>query len=155
RAGCEMAKFTDEVIARTEAAEQEARGAKATAVETQQMLVRDGGAPAGFGSKSWGEQFVAADRLKDFADDRSRPGRFRMDVKATITTGATSGGIAPAHRDGEIVTLARETPRIRDLLNVVSVSGNSVEYVAQTSRPTQAAPVAEGALKHEASMALA
>lgn len=150
-----MAKFTDEVIQRTEAAEKAAHGVRATVLDMEQRLARDGGAPGSYGAKSWGEQFVAADRLKDFADDRSRPGRFRMDIKATITTAAGSGGIAPAHRDGEIVTLAREAPRVRDLLNVVAVTGNSVEYVEQTARPTQAATVAEGALKPEAAMGLA
>lgn len=149
-----MAKFTDEVIQRTEAAEREAAGAKAVAYEAQQMAAREGGSGSGFQAKSWGEQFVGADRLKDFAEDRSRPGRFRMDVKTTITTAAGSGGIAPAHRDGSITTLARSTPRVRDLLNVVQVTGNLVEYIAQTSRPTQAATVAEGALKPEAAMAL-
>lgn len=149
-----MAKFTDEVIQRTEAAEKEAAGAKAIATEVQMMAAREGGGSGSYAAKSWGEQFVAADRLKDFSEDRSRPGRFRMDVKTTITTAAGSGGIAPAYRDGEMVTLARATPRIRDLLNVVQVTGNSVEYVQQDSRPTQAATVAEGALKPEAAMAL-
>lgn len=149
-----MAKFTDEVMARTKSAEQEAREAKAVAHEAAQMGAREGGSDH-IATKSWGEQFVAADRLKDFSDDRSRPGRFRMDVKSTITTAGGSGGIAPAYRDGEIVTMAREAPRVRDLLNVVSVSTNSVEYVEQTSRPTDAAPVAEGALKPQSAMGLA
>ena len=149
-----VAALTDETLRRLDAIDGETRGTKAVVDELRQREARPGGS-GGYEAKSWGEQFVAADRLKDFAEDRSRPGRFRLDVKTTITTGATSGGIAPAYRDGEIVTLARETPRVRDLLNVVSVTGNSVEYVTQTARPTQAATVAEGALKPEAAMALA
>jgi hypothetical protein len=52
--------------------------------------------------ESWGEQFANADGLKSFAEDHSRPGRFRMEVKSTMTTGTTSGGPVGAapYRDG-------------------------------------------------------
>lgn len=149
-----VAKLTDETLRRLDAIDGETRGTKAAVDELRQRDAR-GGYGGTATAESWGQQFVAADRLKDFAEDRSRPGRFRLDVKTTITTGATSGGaLSPSHRDPDITTLARSTPRVRDLLNVVQVTGNLVEYIAQTSRPTQAATVAEGALKPEAAMAL-
>ncbi|WP_220475306.1 phage major capsid protein [Paracoccus onubensis] len=107
------------------------------------------------GSETWGEQFVANNQLKSFAEDRSRPGRFRMEVKATLTNGPDSAGamVRPT-RDRDITTMSRQQPTIRDLLSVVEVSGNSVEYVNQTQRPTAAAPVAETALKPESAMVL-
>lgn len=155
-----MAKFTDEVIARTDAAEQKAADAEMTARDVAQRLSAGRGFAGAFADtpKSWGGQFVAADNLKAFADDRSRPGVFRVDIesKATMTTAAGSGGIAAPARDREVATLGRSIPRIRNLLNVVSVSeATTVDYVQQLSRPTQAAAVAEGALKPEATMTLA
>lgn len=106
-------------------------------------------------SDTWGEQFVNGTGLKSFADDRSRPARYRMEVKATITTGMESGGaLSRPSRDPNITALARRMPTIRDLLAVVEVGGNSVEFVSQTERPGSAGPVVEGAQKPESAMAL-
>jgi HK97 family phage major capsid protein len=54
----------------------------------------------------------------------------------------------------EVATLARRRLTIRDLLPVVAVSSNSVEWPSMTSRPGAAATVAEGALKPQSDMTL-
>ena len=117
--------------------------------ELEQRAVR-GSFGESRGTQTWGEQFVESEGLKAFAELHSQPARFRMDVKATVTTGATSGGplgLQP-YRDGPN-NLPRRQLRIRDLLPVVSISTGSVEYPRQTLRTSAAAPVAEGDLKPE------
>ncbi|WP_273699639.1 phage major capsid protein [Paracoccus sphaerophysae] len=147
-----MAKFTDEVITRTEAAETKAAEAVANTLEiAQKFAARRLTGMDDFPAETWGKQFTRDDRLADFSNDHSRPGRFRLDVK-TVTSAGLSAGV----RDPEIVSVTRTAPRIRDLLTVVSVSsGNSVEYVEQVTAPRLAAPVAEGQLKPESAMVLA
>jgi HK97 family phage major capsid protein len=122
--------------------------AKAIATDLEQKAAR-GGASDGH-VESWGEQFANADGLKSFAEDHSRPGRFRMEVKTTITTGTTSGGpIAPAaYRDG-INMLPTRPLRVRNLLPTVQISTGAVEYPKQTTRTNNANTVPETTLKPE------
>lgn len=117
--------------------------------EVEQKSVRTRGYD-GFEEKSWGEQFVESDGLKSFAEDTTRPRRFRMDVKTTITGGNTSGGPVggQAYRDGVNLTPQRRL-RVRDLLPVVGISTGSVEYPKQTLRTNAAGMVAEGDAKPE------
>lgn len=100
--------------------------------------------------ETWGEQFVQSEGLKAFSETNSRPARFRMDVKATITAGSTSGGSPglPAYRDG-LNMIAQRRMTIRDLLPVVQITTGAVEYPQQTDRTNAAAMVAEGNLKPE------
>lgn len=104
--------------------------------------------------QSWGEQFTGDHGLKAFAEEASRPSRFRLQMKDAITTGATSGGSldVPA-RDAATSLLPKRRMTIRDLLTVLRVSSGSVEYVNQTARPANAAAVAEGAAKPESGAA--
>lgn len=101
---------------------------------------------------SWGQQFVNADGLKAFADETTRPSRFRMELKTTITTGDTSGGPigGQAYRDG-IEPMPQRQLRVRNLLPVVGISTGSVEYPQQTERTNAADTVAEGTAKPESS----
>jgi HK97 family phage major capsid protein len=127
--------------------------AQQIAFELNQKMAadRDGGGDGA--DQSWGEQFVAASAVKAFAEDRSRPGRFRMDIrntKTTITTGSTSGGpLAPAAYRDTTVNIPQRQLRVRSLLPTVNISTGSVEYPKQTTRTNAAAMVAEGAAKPE------
>jgi HK97 family phage major capsid protein len=116
--------------------------------ELEQKSVRGGGGD-GFEAKSWGEQFAHAEGLKSFAEDHSRPGRFRMEVKA-ITTAATSGGPVGGqpYRDGSVGMPTRRL-RVRSLLPTVQISTGSVEYPKQTTRTNNANTVAETLVKPE------
>ena len=122
---------------------------KARLDDVEQKAARRPG-PEGFEAKSWGEQFVESDGLKSFAEDATRPRRFRMDVKTTITTGGTSGGPlgGQAYRD-DVLPMPRRRLRVRDLLPKVSISTGSFEYPKQTTRTNAANTVAEGAAKPE------
>ncbi|MDO9442425.1 MAG: phage major capsid protein, partial [Beijerinckiaceae bacterium] len=78
------------------------------------------------------------------------PSRFRMDVKATITTGSTSGGpVAGQAYHDDIVGLPTRTLHVRDLLPKVQISTGAVEYPKQTTRTNNAAPAAETTAKAE------
>lgn len=128
---------------------EEAGFAQAVARDLEQKAARPRGGD-GFESKSWGEQFVESDGLKAFSDEASRPRRFRMDVKTTITTGSTSGGpVVPAAYRDTFLPMPQRRLRVRDLLPVVSVSTGSIEYPKQTLRTNAANTVAEVAAKPE------
>ncbi|SNS51098.1 hypothetical protein SAMN05421763_10232 [[Luteovulum] sphaeroides subsp. megalophilum] len=136
-------EHTDEVIRRIGAFEEKQQDLAARMVEVEQKGARRRGpdTPA-----TWGQQFVHAPGLKSFAEDRSRPGRFRVDVKAITNAPDSGGSLGMAHRDTPAL-MPRQRLTVRDLLPTVSISGNLVEYARQVSRPTAAATVAEGALR--------
>lgn len=125
--------------------------AEAVLFELEQKLARadhfGGGHPE---AKTWGEQFIDSDGVKTFADQVSRPSRYRMEVKTTITTGSTSGGgAAPQPYRDLIVPMPSRQLHVRDLLPKVQITTGSVEYPKQTTRTNAANTVAEGALKPE------
>jgi HK97 family phage major capsid protein len=143
-------QHTEVVESRLEELGIDTKELKARLDEVEQKSARPSGNGSGFETKSWGEQFVESDGLKAFADEHSRPGRFRMDVKATITTGTTSAGpvAGQAYRDGPNMMPQRRL-RVRDLLPVVGISTGSVEYPKQTTRTNNANTVAETLQKPE------
>ncbi|QCP86508.1 phage major capsid protein [Cereibacter sphaeroides] len=142
-------EHTDEVIRRIGAFEEKQQDLAARMVEVEQKGARRRGpdTPA-----TWGQQFVHAPGLKSFAEDRSRPGRFRMSVKAVTGAADSGGSLGMAHRDAPAL-IPRQRLTVRDLLPTVSISSNLVEYARQVARPTAAAAVAESALKPESGLA--
>lgn len=77
---------------------------------------------------------------------KTREGRtLRLELKE-ITTTQAGGLMALPYRD-TLVSMERQTPRIRDLLTSIPVTSSSVEYAKQTVRTNAAAIVAEGAAK--------
>ena len=127
-----------------------ADGLSARMDDLEQKMARGrhyGGEPAA--PQTWGQQFVESPELKNFSSEYSRPGRFRLDVKTTITSAAGSGGaLAPAQRD-TVVTMPRRRMTVRNLLPTIGVSSGSVEYPQQTNRTNNANVVAEGNMKPE------
>lgn len=111
---------------------------------------RSGGGPE---TKSWGAQFVEAQGLKGFADDTSRPGRFRVEMKTTLTTATDSGGALGTPDRDAVALKPKRRLQVRDLLPVLPVSSNSVEYARQTTRTISAAPVSESTTKPESALA--
>lgn len=117
--------------------------------DIEQKLARPRGLDSGR-TETWGEQFTHADGLKAFTDEVSRPSRFRMEVKGTITTGSTSGGPlgTPTYRD-DVLPMPTRQLHVRDLLPKVQISSGAVEYPKQTTRTNNANTVAEGNAKPE------
>ncbi|WP_265502215.1 phage major capsid protein [Paracoccus beibuensis] len=145
----------DETVKRFERVEQVAKDAHDMVDDLDRKASRPGN-PFGHVQKTWGAQFAANPQLKQFEEDRSRPGRFRMEIEQKdITTGAASGGsLSTPTRDPQVTLLTRQQLTVRSLLPVVQISSNSAEYIVQTQRPTGADIVAEGALKPKSDMAL-
>lgn len=131
----------------------EAKTANAIALELEQKFDRGRNGGDDRHLASWGEQFANAEGLKAFADQNSRPTRFRMELKTTITTGSTSGGPTggQAHRD-DIVGMPTRRLHVRDLLPKVQITTGAVEYPKQTTRTNNANTVAEAALKPESAL---
>jgi HK97 family phage major capsid protein len=73
-----------------------------------------------------------------------------MEVKTTMTTGTTSGGLVGGqpYRDG-ILGMPTRPLRVRNLLPTVQISTGSVEYPKQTTRTNAANTVPETTLKPE------
>ncbi|HEY4612130.1 MAG TPA: phage major capsid protein [Bacteroidota bacterium] len=127
---------------------------------------------AGFGGtsvKSIGEQFVNDKDYKRFIDGGAAKNdkafmplkSFHIKADEILTTGSGSAGplLVPFRLPG-IITQTRQQFRIRDLLNAVTITERSVEYVEElyfgtTSSNTKrgaAAMVAEGAAKPQAKL---
>lgn len=108
----------------------------------------------GGGGRSWGDQVINSEALSEL---RNAAGKARAQIdlrpQAAITSIGTSGGplITPDRADH--VPLARRRLTVRALLGSGTTGSNMVEYPRQTTRDTQAATVAEGALKPESNLA--
>lgn len=144
----QFSKLTADVqdaLAKAKVAEQIGFG-----IEQKLVVMANHGGGGGGRGETWGEQFVRAEGLKGFSEQRSRPSRFRFDVKTTITTGSTSGGPASrtTYRD-DINPMPMRRLEVRDLLPVVKIETGAVEYPRQTTRTNAANTVAEAAAKPE------
>lgn len=96
---------------------------------------------------SWGKQFIEAGNVKSALEHGSGfSGSVRAEVKQ-VNSAAAGGLILRPFRDSELVNLLRERRVVRDLLSTIRVNTSSVDYVTQTTRTNNAAPVAEGASK--------
>ena len=94
--------------------------------------------------------------MKGFLSDISAGRRVGLEVKATITSATTAadgsaGDLLVPTRDATYVGPKRGLT-VRNLLPVVQVSGNSVEYAQQTSYTNSADTVAEGVLKPQSEL---
>ena len=98
-------------------------------------------------AKTWGEQFIESASVKNALEQGSSfSGNARAEIKQ-VNSAAAGGLILRPYRDPELVNLLRERRVVRDLLRTIAVNTSSVDYVTQTTRTNNAAPVAEGASK--------
>lgn len=96
---------------------------------------------------SWGQQFINATNVKSALEHGSGfTGSVRTEVKQ-VNSAAAGGLILRPFRDPELVNLLRERRVVRDLLSTIRVNTSSVDYVTQTTRTNNAAPVAESVNK--------
>jgi len=113
-------------------------------LEQKAVAARDSQEPE---VKSWGEQFIEAGNVKSALEHGSGfTGSVRAEVKQ-VNSAAAGGLILRPFRDSELVNLLRERRVVRDLLSTIRVNTSSVDYVTQTTRTNNAAPVAESASK--------
>lgn len=117
--------------------------------DLQQKMARGmigGGTPS---TPTWGTEFIEAKSGDIAALSGSNSGKVQLDVKATLTTGATSGGAIDVPMRDATAMLPRQRLLVRSLLNVVQTTSGTVEYADQTTRTNNAATVAEGTAKPE------
>lgn len=113
-------------------------------LEQKAVAARDNAEPE---VKSWGEQFIESKGFKgvqEYGDGWT--GTVKTEVKQ-VNSAAAGGLILRPFRDNEYVNMLRERRVVRDLLSTIRVNTSSVDYVTQTLRTNNAAPVAEAASK--------
>ncbi|GLV21992.1 nucleoid-structuring protein H-NS [Sphingobium sp. TomMM35A] len=145
----QFAKLDDKV----EDALRQAKAADAIALELAQKVDGDNRPGTSRHEESWGDQFVKSlDQLEEVgrASAQGRRASWGMEIKATVTTGAESGGPigAAPYRDGAVM-MPRRQLRVRNLIPVIGITSGAVEYPKQTTRTNNAAMVPETTIKPE------
>ncbi|WP_233141373.1 phage major capsid protein [Haematobacter missouriensis] len=126
-------------------------GLKAQLDELEQKAAR-GGNGDGVEHKSFGQQFVDADGVKNWLASDPSSGRAELRLKATLTTsdadaaGSVGAAMTPTRLPG-ILELPQRRLTVRDLISAGRMDGNSLEYVQEKGFTNNAAPVAEGDVK--------
>jgi HK97 family phage major capsid protein len=119
------------------------------ALDQKMAGARDSGQPEE--GKSWGEQFIGSEDFKSRigVGEQGTGSKFRGTISAEIkqVNSVAAGGLIRSQRENDVVALLRERRVVRDLLRTVPVNTSSVDYVTQTTRTNNAAPVAEGTTK--------
>ncbi|MBE0455779.1 MAG: phage major capsid protein [Roseovarius sp.] len=148
-----IGQMADTTAERLREVETKSAGATEAIADLEQRLARGDGGGTPLRPESWGEEFTKSQGEAIRALSESNRGRVALNVKATLTGGATSaGGLDVPARDATAM-MPRRRLTIRDLLNVMQVESGTVEYAQQTDRTNAAATVAEGAGKPESGLA--
>ena len=147
--------LTEDLKAKADEALTEVNGLRAKLDEFEQRAAREGA--GGDEAKSFGERFVEDERVKGWLGSEQSSGKADLRIKATITSATTAaagsaGAGVETTRLGGIVDLPRRRMTVRDLLSQGRMDGSTLEYVRETGFTNSAAPVAEGAVKHESDL---
>ena len=146
----DIEKWVKGVEHKIEALDIDTKEAKGILLNLEQSMTRPTGRAVD--AQTMGSEFVATKGI-DLAALSGHRGRVSMSTKATITTGASSGGaLTEPHRDG-VVSKARRRLTIRQLLTTVPIESGSVEYPEQTARNLNAGMQIETQAKPESEMA--
>lgn len=139
----EMKNWIEGVEAKLEKHGVDVATVKELAAQIEQKMARSnrGGGPSL--ADTFGTQLAESDKFKSFQASGYQ-GKARIELKQV--TSSTAGGVWSA-RDPELVGMAKQRLRVRDLLTVVPTSAGSIDYARQVTRTNAAAPVAEGAAK--------
>jgi HK97 family phage major capsid protein len=113
---------------------------EARTLDVEQLAASGGRGPARH--QTLGQALVDSDQLKAYLSGGMQGSMTFQAPRATVTTADTSGA-AWSERDDMRPGTPRRRLRVRELLNVVPTSANSVEYVRMTTSTNSAAPIAE------------
>lgn len=119
-----------------------------TNIEQQIKGLEDGIEQKQVAEKTWGQQFIEGKSFLAASEGGSLSAK-RTTVSHEIkqVNSAAAGGLIRSYRENDVVNLLRERRVIRDLLRTVQVNTSSIDYVVQTVRTNNAAPVAESLVK--------
>ena len=140
----------DDVALERKIAELQAAAAKGKEEETQEEVKGSMGERFAQNTayKAWMKQVAPNGHIPESAKGLNSPA-FQVDMpfeKKAVLTGAsaTSGGAFVQNDDtGIYVPMGRKPLKLRDLISVRSTNSDTVEFVQQTAKVTQAAGVAE------------
>ena len=139
----ESGKVSDEAIkSLNEAIKSQSDLVKSTRAEMTELFQKQSIAPAAaVARKSLGNTFVESDVFKTLSKTQRGDNQgFNINKKA-ITLGSTSAGpLTTAYKDPTVYSDPKRSIRIRDLISIVPVSDNAVEYARQTSNASNAGP---------------
>lgn len=130
---------------------------RAITTDIEQKMARRPGPHLPERAPSMGQLFVEHDEVKSMIGSAQAGRRYSVEMKAIISSATSdadgsAGDLLIPTRDQAIVPIAKRQLMVRDLLTVVPVTGNSVEFVKQTGFTNNAATVAEGATKPQSEM---
>lgn len=128
-----------------------------TSVEQWMSRASAGGfSGAGFGGhghKSVGQQVAEDDSVERLRQNGGRgSARIKVDSKALSSASSSAGSLVAPDRQNEIITLARRTPRIRDLIAPGTTESNVIHFNREKTVTNNAAMVAETTLKPESNI---
>lgn len=152
-------KLVEDIKGKADEALVKMNGMTEKLADLEQKMAR-GGADHDAAPKTWGEQFVEADSVKQFLDAGGpRTGKADLQLKATLTSATTdaSGSVGDAinqTRLAGIMPLPQRRMTVRDLISSGRMDGNTLEYIKETGFANGAVPVAEAAAKPESDMKL-
>ena len=145
-----LADMTDATIKRIEETEKKQAALDSTLDDHEKRLARKGGGNAA--PVTWGQQFIA-EKAEDITGlSEASGGAVKLNIKS-VTGATTSGGAIDVPMRDNTAMLPQRSLVVRSLLNVIQTESGTVEYAAQTTRPTAADTVAEEALKPESDIA--
>jgi HK97 family phage major capsid protein len=145
--------YHKEVKSLLDAADNSRREHNARLMELEQKTAGSGGFHFGSSHRSTGEIFIQSPEFKAFSDGGAR-GTCRLAIeKKVITSAGNSGGsLIRPDRDEEVITLARQAPKIRDLLGQAETTSNAVQVMRESVVTNNATVVPELGLKPESNI---
>ena len=145
--------LTDETLRKIGQTDGSVAEVKETLTELAQKMARmSNGGGVSAPPPTWGQEFTESKGAEIKQLSEQNQGRVSLNVKATLTTGAASGGSLDVPTRDQTVLLPKQRLTVRDLLNVISISTGAVEYASQTTAPIAAGMVAEGDAKPESAI---
>ncbi len=145
-----LADMTDATIKRIEETEKKQASLDNTLDDHEKRLARKGA--GGIAPTTWGQQFIAEKSEEIAGLSEASGGGVKLNIKS-VTGATTSGGAIDVPMRDTTAMLPQRSLVVRSLLNVIQTESGTVEYAAQTARPTAADTVAEEALKPESDIA--
>lgn len=133
-----------EVKAEVNALAQEFAKAQAKILEIQQKGITQG--RENVEPSTLGANVIGTDEYKSFSANSNRDARFRVEVKNTVDSGATT--VFPFQKPG-VVPGAFKPLGVRQSLIAIPVSSNSVEYLRESAFTNSAAEASHGAAKND------
>jgi HK97 family phage major capsid protein len=141
------------VIANQESNKETLIGFSGRMQNIEQAIAAQRGGPGGghMVAQSWGRQIANSDGYKNFLTAGAR-GTAKISINNEINTVSGTDSLSAPDFQRDIVALPRQRMTVRQLLSPGRTESALIQYVRQTDRSLEAAPVAPGATKPESDL---